>query len=185
MVGGLDPYALPPEQRRRLVGIVPQTVHIFNASVSENVTLRDDGISRVQVREALETVGLWPTVERLPQGLDTMLGEGAQQLSHGQTQLLSLARAIVTNPPLLLLDELTSGLDAVTEKQVLAAIRGISGKRTILTISHRLSGIIDAEVVHIMESGRIVESGTPEALTHREGWYSIFKRLEDRGWRIS
>jgi len=185
MVGGLNPYALPPGQRRRLVGIVPQTVHIFNASVSENVTLRDDGISRVQVREALETVGLWLTVERLPQGLDTMLGEGAQQLSHGQAQLLSLARAIVTNPPLLLLDELTSGLDAMTERQVLAAIRGISGKRTILTISHRLSGIIDAEVVHIMEGGRIVESGTPEALTQREGWYSIYKRLEDRGWRIS
>jgi ATP-binding cassette subfamily B protein len=185
LVGGHDPHILPPDQRRRLVGIVPQTVHIFNASVYENVTLRDDRISRAKVQEALETVGLWPTVQHLPQGVDTQLGEGAQQLSQGQTQLLSLARAIVTNPPLLLLDELTSGLDALTEKQVLAAIRGISGKRTILTISHRLSGIIDADVVHIMEGGKIVESGRPRALAQREGWYSIYKRLEDRGWRIS
>ncbi|OGD48298.1 hypothetical protein A3K69_03860 [Candidatus Bathyarchaeota archaeon RBG_16_57_9] len=184
-VGGLDPHTLPPDQRRRLVGIVPQTVHIFNASVHENVTLRDDRINHVKVQEALETVGLWPTIQHLPQGVDTQLGEGAQQLSHGQTQLLSLARAIVTDPPLLLLDELTSGLDTLTERQVLAAIRGISEKRTILTISHRLSGIIDADMVHIMEGGKIVESGRPEALAQREGWYSIYKRLEDRGWRIS
>jgi ATP-binding cassette subfamily B protein len=117
--------------------------------------------------------------------MDTLLGEGAYKLSFGQTQLLSLARAIVTNPPLLLLDELTSGLDAVTEKHVLEAIRNISTNRTIITISHRLSGIIDADTVHIMDRGCIKESGSPLKLGEKEGWYSIYKRLEDRGWRIS
>ena len=183
-IGGIDPFSLPPDTRRRLMGIVPQTVHIFNSSVLDNVTLRDSSISREQVEMALETVGLLDVIHSLPEGLDTFLGEGEQQLSFGQTQLLSLARAIVTDPPLLLLDELTSGLDAFTERQVLSAIRGVSDGRSILTISHRLSGIIDAETVHIMDNGRIMESGSPDELVKRDGWYSIYKNIEDRGWKM-
>mgnify|MGYP001810280252 CR=1 FL=1 len=130
-------------------------------------------------------MGLLDTIRGFQDGMDTLIGEGAQKLSFGQTQLLSLAQAIVTDPPLLLLDKLTSGMDAVTERSVLNAIRTISGTRTILTISHRLSGIIDADTVHIMEHGRIMESGSPQALTRKEGWYSRYKRLEDRHWRVS
>jgi ATP-binding cassette subfamily B protein len=184
-VGGLDPYQLPPTARRRLVGIVPQSIILFNGTIYENITLRDDAITRKQAEKALETVGLFDVINQLPGGINTLIGEGAYKLSFGQTQLLSLARAIVTDPPLLLLDELTSGLDAMTEKQVLSAIRNISGNRTIITISHRLSGIIDADTVHIMERGRIMESGSPSKLAAEEGWYSIYKRLEDRGWQIS
>jgi ATP-binding cassette subfamily B protein len=184
-VGGLDPYQLPPTARRRLVGIVPQSIILFNGTIYENITLRDDAITRKQAEKALETVGLLNVINQLPGGINTLIGEGAYKLSFGQTQLLSLARAIVTDPPLLLLDELTSGLDAMTEKQVLSAIRNISGNRTIITISHRLSGIIDADTVHIMERGRIMESGSPSKLAAEEGWYSIYKRLEDRGWQIS
>lgn len=142
-------------------------------------------ISMPQAEKALRTVGLWDTIMQLPSGMHTPLGEGGTRLSFGQSQLLSLARAVVTNPPLLLLDELTSGLDALTERAVLTAIRHVSAGRTIITISHRLSGIIDAETVHIMERGRIMESGSPEELARREGWYAIYKRLEDRGWQIS
>ena len=184
-VGGVDPYNLSPSDRRRLIGIVPQTVHIFNGSIYENITLRDASISVSQAEEAMRTVGLWDTVTELPSGMKTPLGEGGTKLSFGQSQLLSLARAVVTNPPLLLLDELTSGLDALTERTVLKAIRQVSAGRTIITISHRLSGIIDAETVHIMERGKIMESGSPEELARREGWYAIYKRLEDRGWQIS
>ncbi|KAF0196573.1 MAG: multidrug ABC transporter ATPase and permease [Bacillota bacterium] len=184
-IGGVDPYLLTPSSRRRLIGIVPQTVHLFNGTVYDNITLRDRSITREQAERALATVELLETIKQFPQQLDTVIGEGASTLSFGQTQLLSLARAIVTDPPLLLLDELTSGLDAVTEKHVLAAIRKMSTKRTIITISHRLSGIIDADVVHIMERGRVMESGSPDKLAQKEGWYSIYKRLEERGWRIS
>ena len=166
------------------MGIVPQTVHIFNSSVLDNVTLRDSSISREQVEMALETVGMLDVIRSLPEGLETFLGEGAHQLSFGQTQLLSLARAIVTDPPLFLLDELTSGLDALTERKVLSAIRGVSYGRSILTISHRLSGIIDAETVHLMDNGRIMESGSPDELVKRDGWYSIYKNIEDRGWKM-
>jgi ATP-binding cassette, subfamily B, multidrug efflux pump len=184
-VGGVDPYRLPPSARRRLVGIVPQTVVVFSGSIYENITLRDESITREQANQALNTVGLADVVANLPNGIDTVVGEGALKLSFGQTQLLSLARAIVTDPSLLLLDELTFGLDAVTERQVLQAIRSISSNRTIITISHRLSGIIDADTVHIMEHGRIMESGSPQALASQEGWYARYKRLEDLNWRIS
>ncbi len=184
-IGGLNPYLLPPTARRKLIGIVPQNIVLFNGTILENVSLRDDTITKEQVERALRTVGLYDAIYQMPDGLLTYIGEGAQKLSFGQTQLLSLARAIVTDPPLLLLDELTSGLDAVTERSVLQAIADISGKKTILTISHRLSGIIDADTVHIMERGRIVESGSPAELMQKEGWYSRYKRLEDANWRIS
>lgn len=184
-IGGLDPYRIPSSMRRRLIGIVPQTVVIFNGTIFDNVTLRDSSITKEQVEKAILTVGLKDTLLQLPDGINTMIGEGAQNLSFGQTQLLSLARAIVKDPPLLLLDELTSGLDAMTERQVLSAIRSISSQKTIITISHRISGIIDADMVHIMERGRIMESGSPEVLTKKEGWYARYKRLEDSNWRIS
>jgi ATP-binding cassette, subfamily B, multidrug efflux pump len=183
-INGLDPYLLPPTVRRRLIGIVPQTVTIFNGSIIDNVTLRDRSISADQVRLALQQVGLLEHVLALPDQLETKLGEGESKLSFGQNQLLSLARAIVTDPPVLLLDELTSGLDALTERQVLTAIRQISSSKTILTISHRLSGIIDAETVHIMDHGQIVESGRPEDLARKEGWYARYKRLEEYGWQV-
>lgn len=183
-INGLDPYRLPPAARRRLIGIVPQTVTIFNGSILDNVTLRDQTISADQVRQALQHVGLLEHVLSLPEQLETKIGEGDAKLSFGQNQLLSLARAIVTNPPLLLLDELTSGLDAVTERQVLTTIRHISSSKTILTISHRLSGIIDADTVHIMDHGLIVESGRPDQLASQEGWYSRYKRMEDYGWQV-
>ncbi|GAB6155501.1 ABC transporter ATP-binding protein [Desulfosporosinus burensis] len=184
-IGGVDPFNLPAVERRKLIGIVPQNVHLFNGSILDNITLRDESITLEQAWKALETVGLDQAVKQLENSLDTIIGEGEAKLSYGQTQLLSLARAIVTNPPLLLLDELTSGLDALTEKAILDAIRDVSENRTIITISHRLSGIIDAQTVHIMDAGRIMESGTPQELTVKEGWYAIFKRLETLGWKVN
>lgn len=184
-IGGIDPYLLPPLTRRKIIGIAPQTVVILNATVYDNVTLRDNTITRPEVERALRVVGLSETIENLPDGIDTHIGESAHKLSFGQTQLLSLARAIVTDPPILLLDELTSGLDTITERLVLDTLRNISGKKTIITISHRLSGIIDADTVHIMERGRIMESGSPQDLVKKEGWYSRYKKLEELNWRIS
>ncbi len=185
LIGGVDPYRLAPQERRRWIGIVPQTVHIFNGNLLENITLRDTSIGRERVERALETTGLAEAVGTLPEGMETMLGEGGFSLSFGQTQLVALARALVTDPPLLLLDELTSGLDAVTESKLFAALRAIEGERTIVTISHRLSGILDADVVHIMERGKIRESGAPEELASKEGWYARYKRLEESGWRMA
>jgi len=180
---GYDPFTMPAEIRRRVIGIVPQTVTTFTGKIKDIITLGDKQISETDVIEALKAVGLYEEIEKLPQKHNTVIGEGESNLSFGQMQLLTLARAIVTNPPLLLLDELTSGLDAVTEAGILKAIKNVSANRTIVTISHRLSGMIDADYVYVCSHGKIVEEGKPDELVQNNGWYAKYKQLEDMGWQ--
>jgi len=182
---GVDPHALDPSDRRRLIGVVPQSAAVFEGTVHDNVTLRDGSITSEAVIEACRLVGLDEHVERLPQGYQTVLGAGGLRLSHGQNQLLSIARSIVTDPPVLLLDEPTSGMDTATEERVFEALRSASRHRTIITISHRVSGIIDADLVFILANGRVVQSGAPGELTRQRGWYAVFRQLEDLGWRVT
>lgn len=181
---GVDPYTLPPAQRRRLVGIVPQMPQIFDGTVFDNITLRDDAISEQEVALAAKTVGLHDVIMQLPQQYQTVIGEGAAGLSSGEIQLLSLARAIAANPDILLLDEPTSGLDTKTEQMLFEAIRQAGQGRTILSISHRVSGIIDADIIFVMAEGRIVESGTAQQLKDKDGWYRMYQRLEDARWSV-
>lgn len=184
-IGGINPFTLPAKERRKLIGIVPQSTQVFDGSLLDNITLRDASITEEEVWKALKTIGLSDKISLLPDGLSTYLGDSENVLSFGELQLLSLARAIVCNPPILLLDEMTSGIDALTEKKLLDAIKCVSQRRTILTISHRISGILDADVVHILDQGKLVESGNPLSLQEKEGWYAIFNRLEKHGWQLN
>lgn len=179
---GIDPYTLPPRRRRRLIGVVPQMPQIFDGTVKENITLGDDTITQLEIEAAVADVGLGGIIAQLPQGYDTSIGEGAVGLSIGEVQLLSLARAIVANPRLLLLDEPTSGMDTRTEQRVLKAIRMAGQGRTILSISHRLGGVIDADSVHLMAGGRIMESGSAKELEKHGGWYAMYRKIEAAGW---
>ncbi|MGE5653767.1 MAG: ABC transporter ATP-binding protein [Bacillota bacterium] len=181
-VCGINPHSLDPRDRRRLIGVVPQQAAIFEGTVRDNITLMDDSLPEEWVLKAAELVGLHEHILQMPQGYQTVLGAGGAKLSYGQTQLLSIARAIVCNPPVLLLDEPTSGMDTLTEEHVFTALRSASADRTIITISHRLSGIIDADMVHVLANGHMVQSGSPEELAGQRGWYSVFKQLEDLGW---
>ena len=184
-IHGYDPFTMPVELRRRVIGIVPQTVTTFTGKIVDIITLGDEQISENDVIEALKAVGLYEDIEKLPEKHNIVIGEGESNLSFGQMQLLTLARAIVTNPPILLLDELTSGLDAVTEAQILKAVKSVSENRTIVTISHRLSGIIDADYVYVCSHGKIVEEGKPDELVKNNEWYAKYKQLEDMGWQAS
>jgi len=179
---GADPYTLPPQKRRRLIGVVPQMPQIFDGTVKENITLGDDTITQTEIEIAIASVGLQDTIAALPHGYDTVIGEGAAGLSSGEIQLLSLARAIAASPKILLLDEPTSGMDSKTEQRVFAAIRMAGQGRTILSISHRLSGIVDADCVYLMANGRIVESGASDELARRGGWYAMYQKIENAGW---
>jgi ATP-binding cassette subfamily B protein len=183
-VCGVDPFALPPEQRRRLIGIVPQMPQIFDGTIAENITLGDKTISQEQVINAAKIVGIHELISSMPEAYETVIGEGEVGLSSGEVQLLSIARAIAANPKVLLLDEPTSGMDTQTEARIFAAIRATSEGRTIFSISHRLSGIIDADIIHIVAQNGIVESGAPEQLAKQNGWYAMYSRIDNAGWDL-
>lgn len=183
-IQGINPFEMPYSLRRHLIGIVPQSFPIYDGTINDAITLYDKNITEEQVINAAKTVGLHSDIMKLPNGYDTLIGEGEVQLSYGQYQLLALACALVCNPPILFLDEVTSGLDSLTEQRLFKALKEISMNRTILTISHRISGIIDADKVIILENGRIVETGTPNELTGKNGWYAKYNQIEQLGWQI-
>lgn len=179
-----DPFKMPFNLRRKIIGIVPQCFPIYDGTVKDAITLYDEKIIDEDVIIAAKTVGLHDDIIKLPNGYNTLIGEGEMQLSYGQYQLLALACALVCNPPILLLDEVTSGLDSITEQKLFKALKQVSENRTVLTISHRVSGIIDADEVIILENGKIVEKGTPTELAGKDGWYAKYNQIEQLGWKI-
>jgi ATP-binding cassette subfamily B multidrug efflux pump len=184
-VAGVDPRAIPEADRRRVVGIVPQVVQLFSGTVRENLTLGDDSVPFDDIRLAAHISGAEDFIEDLPQeyatSIGTLSGYGVQ-LSAGQRQLLSLARTLVWAPPVLLFDEATSAVDSASEARFRQALLNQSGRRAILTVAHRLSTAREADRVLVMESGRIVEQGTPEELVARGGRFAALLELEAAGW---
>ena len=146
---GIPADRIPEGEKRRLIGYVEQSFHMVPGSVRDQITLYDETVSPAQVRRAAELVGLLDTVEALPRGFDTPCAP--ELFSQGQWQLLSIARAAVTNPQILLLDEITANLDAETERMVLQALKNVSENRTVISISHRTEA----------KEGRIVPIGKP------------------------
>lgn len=183
-IGEWDPFQMSANIRRRTVGIVPQTFPVYDGTIRDTITLYDDTITEEEVIIAAKTVGLHDEIMKLPKAYDTIIGEGEVQLSYGQNQLLALACALVCNPPILLLDEVSSGLDSITEAEIFRVIDEVSKNRTILTISHRISGIIDADKVIMLEKGRIVETGRPMELAGKDGWYAKYNQIEKLGWKM-
>lgn len=143
---------------RRKVGYVPQELTLLHASVRDNITLLDPCISEEEVWEALTMAGAMPFVRQLPHGLDTVVGEMGSRLSGGERQRISLARALAAHPSLLILDEVTSALDPVTEAEVLANIAALKGRYTVLAISHRPAWSMVADRVYDIRDGRALHS---------------------------
>lgn len=186
-VAGRDPYHLRDEDRRTIVGVVPQAVQLFRGTVRDNLTLHDPAAPQERVRRAAEITGAAAFIEVLPQGYATVLSGGrggGTQLSAGQRQLLALTRALVGDPAVLLLDEATAAIDGASDAAFRAALRRalLDRGHAVLTVAHRLSTAREADRVVVLEAGRVIEDGTPQELILRGGRFAVLVALEEAGW---
>ena len=166
------------DELRQSIGLVSQESVVFSENVSNNIRYGDLDASDEQVRQAAEDAQALEFIERLPEGFNTYLGERGVRLSGGQRQRLSIARALLKNPPLLLLDEATSALDAESESKVQKALdRAMSG-RTTLVIAHRLATIVNADLIIVMDEGRVIDRGTHQQLMDNGGLYAKLAQMQ-------
>ena len=177
-VAGIDIRNLDPQVLRRAIAVVPQEPVIFAASVLENLRYGRPGASRAQAERACEQAFALEFVERLPQKLDTQLGERGVTLSGGQRQRLSIARALLADRPILLLDEATSSLDAASERMVQQALEALERGRTTLVIAHRFATVQHADRIVVMDHGSIVAQGTHADLMREGGLYASLAALQ-------
>jgi ATP-binding cassette subfamily B protein len=182
LLDGIDVRNLDLAWLRRVIGIVQQDVFIFSGTVFENVRMGREDLKEAQVISALERAQAYPFVERLPGGLYEPLGERGSNLSTGQRQLLAFARALAYDPPILVLDEATSSVDAETERLIRVALDELLKDRTALIIAHRLSTIEKADLILVVAHGQVRESGTHEELLARRGLYYRLFQLQYQTW---
>ena len=167
-------------EARRQIGFVTQETHLFAGTIRENMQFVKADASDAEIRSALEQAACAPLLDRSPAGLDTLIGEMGMKLSGGERQRLSIARALLRQPRLLIFDEATSALDSITEERITETMRAVSARSNQITllIAHRLSTIMHAETIFVLEKGRIVESGSHDALLERKGLYYAMWRQQ-------
>ncbi len=182
LLDGRDIRTIPLAQLRRSVGFVPQDPFLFSTTVRGNISFGADRVDDTAVRQAAAAAGVAGDIEDFPRGYDTIVGERGITLSGGQKQRLTLARAIITDPRILILDDALSSVDVRTERAILAALKDVMLNRTSIIIAHRISTIQDADVIAVIDDGRVTEVGHHAALMARDGLYAeLFRqqRLEE------
>ena len=178
LVDGEDLANIDPFSWRKKIGYVTQDIVVFNDTFRNNILFAHPEATGAAIQQAVDIAYLREVVESLPQGFDTIMGEGGVRLSGGQKQRLALARALVGNPQLLLLDEATSALDNESERLIQQAIDTIAHKFTIVVVAHRLSTVRKADLICVMEKGKIVETGTYDELLANESYFSQLHSLQ-------
>lgn len=182
MIDGHDVRDVTLSSLRASISLVSQDIRLFNDTVAANIAYGPmAGASEEAVRAAAVAAHAWEFIERLPQGLNTPIGENGAQLSGGQRQRIAIARALLKNAPILLLDEATSALDTESERQVQLALEQLMQGRTTLIVAHRLSTIEKADRIVVLDRGHIVEVGSHQALLAKNGFYANLHRLQYGG----
>jgi ATP-binding cassette subfamily B protein len=175
---GIDLRQLQLADLRQAIGLVSQDVFLFHGTVRENITYGSFDVTLSEVEAAAEIAEAHEFICQLPQGYDTIIGERGQKLSGGQQQRLAIARAILKNPPVLILDEATSAVDNETEAAIQRSLEKITQNRTTIAIAHRLSTVRNADCIYVMDKGKLVEQGTHEELLAQQAIYAMLWRVQ-------
>ena len=178
MLDGKDMKGLNLRTYRRFLSVVPQTPVLFTGTVRENITYGLEHVSEEQIAQAVEAANLSEVVNRLPQGLDTMIEEHGANLSGGQRQRISIARALIRNPQVIILDEATSALDSISESEIQEALERLTKGRTTFIVAHRLSTVRGADRILVIGQGRIREQGSYQELMAKKGEFYQMEQLQ-------
>jgi len=177
-IDGHDIRDLTQDSLRAAIGVVPQDTVLFNDTIRYNIAYGRPSATEAEIIEAARLAQVHDFVLRLPDGYETRVGERGLKLSGGEKQRVAIARTILKNPRILILDEATSALDTQTEQDIQAALRSLSRNRTTLTIAHRLSTVVDADQIIVLDHGRVVERGTHQQLLAEDGVYARMWALQ-------
>ena len=184
-IDGQDVRGVTQLSLRRAIGVVPQDTVLFNDTVAANIAYGRPGASQAEIEAAARVAQIHDFITSLPEGYAAKVGERGLKLSGGEKQRVAIARVMLKNPPLLVLDEATSALDSRTEQALRGALERVAAGRTTLVIAHRLSTVIDADEIVVLERGRIVERGTHPALLARRGLYADMWRRQQEAPEVA
>jgi ABC-type transport system involved in Fe-S cluster assembly fused permease/ATPase subunit len=178
LIDGQDIRDVTQDSLRAAIGVVPQDTVLFNDTIRYNIGYGRPGASQAEIEQAARSAQVHDFVVKLPEGYDTKVGERGLKLSGGEKQRVAIARTILKDPRILILDEATSALDSRTEQDIQVALRAVSNRRTTLVIAHRLSTVVDADEIIVLQDGRVAERGSHAALLAKDGVYARMWTLQ-------